>query len=88
MADRRLLISQDHLNLSDPPELDLSTESLDQIARVARAIAQLDARKHGVLLDERNARPYEHCTPQERAGMRAGALRCMQALLILGYIER
>lgn len=76
------------VDLDNVPELALSQEQLDAIARTARTIAQRQTRRQRGILTERDARPYDECTRQERAGMRAGVLRVLQTLVILGYIER
>jgi hypothetical protein len=50
-------------------------------------ITQVRARRSGIVQDGKQARSYEECAFEEREAMRFGALRVMQALVLLGYIE-
>jgi ABC-type iron transport system FetAB permease component len=72
---------------ADLPAVDLSPESADEIAALARIITQVRARKAGIVQDEAHARPYEACPPDQREAMRFAVIRVVQALVLLGYIE-
>lgn len=76
----------DSLALS-PPDVELTPEAADEVADLARRITQVMARNAGITLDERHVRPYAACTANERAAMRLGAIRVVQSLVLLGYLE-
>ena len=76
------------VNLADAPRLDLDAQALDAIASTALRLAHLDAPREGRILTQLQARPYEARSEQERANMRAGVYRTIQALVLLGWIER
>lgn len=75
------------VNPADAPTLDLSREALDELANLALTLAQLDAEKAGVR-PPRAFQPYIEHSPDARSNMRAGVYRVVQALVLLGYIDK
>jgi len=74
-------------NLSDPPKPELSKQALDELAELALALAQEDAKGQGVR-HPRAFVPYMQQPEEARANQRAGVYRVVQALVMLGYIEK
>lgn len=75
------------VNPADAPKLDLSKEALDELANLALTIAQEDARKAGVRPAKAFA-PYTAQSEDTRANQRAGVYRVIQAMVLLGYLEK
>jgi hypothetical protein len=74
-----------------PPEITLSPEEQDRIAHLALALTQEAKRRRDALridVDDRGMVPYRERDAQQRANMRAGVIRVVQALQMLGYLER
>jgi hypothetical protein len=69
------------------PRVEMAPVEQDCVADLARRITQVVARRGGVIQDERHARPYMACDPNERHAMRAAVVRVLQALVLLGYID-
>jgi hypothetical protein len=69
------------------PELDLTIEQLDEIAALAHRITRVHAERAGIPTEPIHMRPYAERTSQERAAMRAGVLRVLQALILIGWLE-
>jgi hypothetical protein len=76
------------VNLDDLPRIGIDASNLNTIAALALIIAQREARREGKLLDAFHQRAFDQRTSEERANMRAGVYRTLQALTILGWIER
>jgi hypothetical protein len=74
-------------NLADPPKPDLSAHALDELAELALMLAQEDAKTQGVR-HPRAFIPYREQPAEARANQRAGVYRVLQALVMLGYIEK
>lgn len=70
---------------SKPPSLDISNAELDEVTALALHIAQAHA---GVLASGAMAAPYVEQPAQRKADMRARTLRTIQALVMLGWIEK
>jgi hypothetical protein len=69
------------------PDLDLGVADLDRIAALALRITHLAQERAGIPTEAIHLRPYDERTSQERAAMRAGAHRVIQAMILLGWIE-
>lgn len=69
------------------PELDVPLEALDEIAALAMRITHLQHERAGLPIEPIHARPYHARTSQERAAMRAGVMRTIQAMILLGWLE-
>jgi hypothetical protein len=72
---------------ADPPAVSLSIEECDRVARLARRLTQENMRRKGLPLNDAQAAPYEALPAEQRAAMRAGVVRVMQALALLGILE-
>jgi hypothetical protein len=70
-----------------PPSVDLSPEQCDRIAALALALSQEGQRKSGLVLTGWEAMPYEDRPVEQRAAMRRGVVRLIEALKLLEYIE-
>ena len=66
----------------------ISDEDLDRIADLALRMTLSEARAAMLPMTTPNARPYMQRTAVERAAMRAGVSRVVQALVLLGWIEQ
>jgi hypothetical protein len=67
------------------PETNLSRENLDEVAALALALMQ-----HDLSVSEQigaDLRTYTERSEEERARMRRGAHRVLQALVLLGWID-
>jgi hypothetical protein len=75
------------LATQEPPRVDLPKESLDRIARLSLALTQAQIARARVVVTAGELVPYDERPDQARANMRAGVVRVIQALILLGYID-
>jgi hypothetical protein len=68
-----------------PPKLDISREQLDELAALGLELSQ---RELPDVATPAMMTPYKERPENVRANMRAGVYRVLQALVILGWIER
>lgn len=73
------------LDPKTPPSLDVSNAQLDEITALALAIAQAHA---GVVEASAMMAPYAEQPERRKADMRARTLRTIQAMVMLGWIEK
>lgn len=66
------------------PKLDIGNDSLDDIARLALLISQVDGCE-GLIT---RAPAYHELPERTRANQRATVLRIVQAMVLLGWIEK
>jgi len=66
----------------------ISDEELDRIADLALRMTLQEAKAALLPMYTKNARPYLDRTETERAAMRGGVKRVVQALVLLGWIEQ
>lgn len=71
----------------EPPEIGLSNDAADRIAHLALRLTQVHAQRAQLIVTPAAQRPYHERTEAERAAMRAGVIRVVQALVILGWTE-
>ena len=64
----------------------ISDEAATRIARLALHMT-LHASRNKVVISADGARRWEERSPEERQRMRAGAIRVVQAMQMLGFIE-
>lgn len=69
----------------NPPSLEVSNAQLDDITALALSIAQAHA---GVIENASMMAPYAEQPEKRKADMRARTLRTIQALVMLGWIEK
>jgi hypothetical protein len=69
------------------PDLGLTLEQADEIADLARRITIRRAREAGLVLAPSDAAAYTELPATRRAAMRAGVVRVMEALVLLGWID-
>jgi hypothetical protein len=69
-------------------EVHISEEDLDRIADLALRMTLEEAKAALLPMYTQNARPYLDRTSVERAAMRGGVKRVVQALVLLGWIEQ
>ena len=74
-------------NRDDAPTIALGADALDALAELAVRLAQRDAETQGVR-HPRAFIPYRDQPSEARANQRAGVYRVLQALILLGYIEK
>ena len=68
-------------------DLGMSVEEVERLAALSYAINLADARRRGTPLDS-NYVPYLELPSARRAAVRQGIVRLIQAMVVLGWIER
>ena len=71
---RSLLVPLESLAAQCPPETNMSREDLDAVVKLARLL-------------QNPHEPYDSLPETRRADMRRGAMRIVQALIMLEWIE-
>lgn len=71
----------------EPPEVGLSQDAADRVAHLALRLTQVHAQRSQLIVTPAAQRPYHERTEAERAAMRAGVIRVVQALMMLGWTE-
>jgi hypothetical protein len=74
----------DELLAQEPPEVHLSRDELNRVARLALLVAIAMNRRERLLGPEVR---WEDKTPEAQGAARLGVLRVIQALALLGYLE-
>jgi len=69
----------------EPPPVNLSRDERDRIAHLALALSQECNRKAGEILPQV---PYPERTAAQQAAARLTVVRVVQAMVLLGYLER
>jgi hypothetical protein len=83
-----LSIPFDELLRGGPPIIEHPDQKeLDAICELALRIEQGEMRRMGLVMSDRQRTPYMERSETERARARAGLLRCVQAMVLLGWIS-
>jgi hypothetical protein len=69
-------------------DVHIPEDELDRIADLALRMTLEEAKAACLPMFTKNARPYLDRTSTERAAMRGGIKRVLQALVLLGWIEQ
>lgn len=83
-----LSIPFDELLRGGPPVIEHPDQKeLDAICELALRIEQGEMRRMGLVMSQRQRTPYMERSEDERRRARAGLLRCIQAMVLLGWIS-
>lgn len=72
---------------SNLPEISLSPERLDELCALALRLQVMHAKHAKLPVHPSEEVPYERRPESARRNMRTGAVRLLQSLILLGYIE-
>lgn len=74
-------------NPGNAPAIDLGKDALDELANLALEISRHDMLAQHVR-PPKSMTPYAHMSPDAKSNSRATVYRVVQALVMLGYIEK